>query len=657
MKTNNQDSDKIIQLKNQLLDISAISVLILSFPCFLIVACNIQHNEYKFICIIYCIAFLLYLGIIFLSSVLSLKFRFRSIVIIWCCVCITVLYDLIYNSSTQAGCFFIAILFVVVLIYVMKKMKTTYHLAINTLEKQHKDTSDSILRQKESETQYKDLFNNMLDAFAILEIISDTTNQPKDYRFLLINPAFETMTGLIKEELIGKSVREVLPETEQYWIDTYSQVALTGEPIRFEHYIKELNSFFEICAYCPKPGQFACIFQDITRRKKAESEQQELENQLRQSHKLEALGTLAGGVAHDFNNLLMPIMGYTEMLCDDYSDNEDIVSSLSEILKATSRAKIIAEQILTFSRRTKMLFTTVDIDKIIDETIPLLRATIPKSIEIKLDIEKKGYRVMGDPSHFQQIIMNLCTNAYHAIDRNDGLITVSLHEKYVDEFLQWNGDHLPSGKYIVLSIADNGHGMDNDTQERIFDPYFTTKEKGKGTGLGLSMVLGIVKRFNGGISLKSMINEGTCFNIFLPAIQISNETKEINKKIPISKGSERILLIDDEESILEIEKKMLHRLGYSVTAFNNSLEAKACFEKTPDAFDLIITDLSMPQISGDKLAYELTQIRLNIPVIICTGYSEQVSELSKKPGVSASLTKPILKKELACTIRQVLNGK
>jgi PAS domain S-box-containing protein len=512
------------------------------------------------------------------------------------------------------------------------------------------------MRQQECETQYADLFNNMIDAFAIHELIFDENEQPKDYRFLLVNPAFEKMTGQTKEDLIGKTVREVLPETEQYWIDTYGQVALTGKPIRFEHYTKDLDSF-EVCAYRPKAGQLACIFQNITRRKKAEAEQQELENQLRQSHKLEALGTLAGGVAHDFNNLLMPIMGYTEMLLDDFSEDADAASSLSEIFKAASRAKKLAEQILTFSRLSKMTFIPVDVEKTITETIPLLRATIPKMIEIKVNIETKGHKVMGDPTQLQQIIMNLCTNAYHAIDNNNGVISISLYKKYVDEFLQWNGEHLASGEYLVLSIADNGHGIDAETQERIFDPYFTTKEKGKGTGLGLSMVLGIVKRFKGGISLKSTIGKGTCFDILLPLLQAETDSKEKNNKMTISKGSERILLVDDEESILEIETKMLNRLGYSVSACLNSMDAKTYFEESPDSFDLIITDLSMPQMSGDKLALELTQIRPDIPVIICTGYSEQETELSDKPGVRATLTKPILKKELARTIRQVLNGK
>ena len=657
MKTKNHNSDIIFQLKNQLLDIAIISALILSLPAFLIFTCNIQHNECKPIDIIYCIAFLLYLMLGILSKVLSFRIRFYSIIIIWCIVFIGVIFDTIYIYSSQTGLFFAGLVLAGVLLFAIKKMQTTYPIAIEILEKQNKDISISKLRQKESEMQYIDLFNNMLDAFAIHELIFDTNNNPKDYRFLLVNPAFESMIGLKGKEIIGKTVREIFPETEQYWINIYGQVALTGEAIRFEHFAKELNSYFEVCAYRPAPGQFACIFQNITRRKKAESEQQELENQLRQSHKMEALGTLAGGVAHDFNNLLMPIMGYTEMMLDDFSNNQEAVSSLSEILKAATRAKNLAEQILTFSRRSKPQYTNVDFEKIIDETIPLLRSIIPKSIEIRQDIEKNGHVVQGDPSQFQQIIMNLCTNAYHAIDQENGFISISLYKRHMDEFQQWNGEHVPSGQYLILSISDNGKGIDSETQERIFDPYFTTKEKGKGTGLGLSMVLGIVNRFNGGISLKSEIGIGTCFEIYLPVFQAENHTEENFNKTPIVTGSERILLVDDEAAILEIEKKMLQRMGYSVTACINSLDAKACFEKSPDSFDLVISDLTMPNKSGDKLALELTQIRPDIPVIICTGYSEQETDLSHKPGVRASLTKPILKKELACTIRRVLNGK
>jgi PAS domain S-box-containing protein len=638
------------------LDVAIISAQILSLPAFLIFACNIQHNEFKLIYAIYCISFLLYLILGIFSKVLSFRIRFFSIAIIWCIVCIGVLFDTIYIYSSQTGLIFASLVLAGVLLFGIKKIQRTYPIAIEILEKQSQDISISKLRQKESEMQYMNLFNNMLDAFAIHELILDTDNNPKDYRFLLVNPVFESMTGLKGKDIIGKTVREVLPETEQYWIDTYSQVALTGEAIRFEHYSRELDSYFEVCAYCPEPGQFACIFQNITRRKKAEYEQQELENQLRQSHKMEALGTLAGGVAHDFNNLLMPIMGYTEMLLDDFSNNQDAVASLSEILKAASRAKNLAEQILTFSRCSKIQNTSVDVVKIIEETIPLLRSIIPKSIEIRQDIEKNGHVVIGDPSQFQQIIMNLCTNAYHAIDKDNGFIFISLHKKHMDEFHQWNGEHLPSGQYIVLSISDNGKGITSETQERIFDPYFTTKEKGKGTGLGLSMVLGIVNRFNGGISLKSEIGIGTCFEIYIPVIQADSNTEENNNKAPIVSGSERILLVEDEEAILEIEKKMLQRMGYSVTACINSLDAKACFEKSPDSFDLVISDLTMPNISGDKLAIELTQIRPDIPVIICTGYSERESDLSHKPGVRALLTKPILKKELAGAIRRVLNG-
>jgi len=657
MKSNNQNSETKALLKNQLLDITLISVLILYGPCIVFLISNNSVFDIKIIYVIHFIACLYYFLIVIFSRLLSFKFRMFTVVFVWCVICITSLLDYLYTYSFRIEMILGGIVFAGFLIFALKKMQRTYHLAINTLEKQHQAISISRLHQKETETQHVDLFNNMLDALIILELILDSSNTPKDYRFILVNPAFESMTGLKKEELIGKTVREVLPQTEQYWVDTYIQVALNGDTIRFEHYTKDLDSYFEVCAYCPKPGQVACIFQNITRRKKAEFEQQELENQLRQSHKLEALGTLAGGVAHDFNNLLMPIMGYTEMLLDDFSNNPDVKANLNEILKAASRAKNLAEQILTFSRSSKMQYEPVDVESVIDETIPLLRTTIPNTIEIKKDIERKGRKVIGDPSQFQQIIMNLCTNAYQAIDKNNGLISISLRKRYVNEFFQWNAQHLPSGHYLVLSIADNGQGIDLETQERIFDPYFTTKAKGKGTGLGLSMVLGIVNRFNGGISLKSTIGKGTCFDIFMPVRQEEKDSKEMNNNMPIAKRSERILLVDDEEAILNIEKKMLQRMGYSVNTCMNSLDARALFEQSPDSFDLIISDLTMPQMAGDRLAYELTQIRPDIPVIICTRYSEQESELSTKPGVSATLIKPILKNELAHAIRQVINGK
>jgi len=515
MKSNNQIESKVNQIKNQLLDIAIISIMLMILP--MVLHTVYPHQGFQLICFTHCIAFLCYLILVILSKRLTYGFRLFAVTVILIIVGITALFDYLYLDCPLPQKVALGIILSGIFTYGLKKILSEYVSSIHIIDQQTQDLSDSQYRLSISEIQYNNLFNNMLDAFAVHEIIVDKNNQAKDYRFLIVNPAFEAMTGLKSKDVIGKTVTEVLPENESYWIEIYGKVALTGEPARFENYSKELDRYFEVCSYCPKPGHFACIFQDITHHKKAESEQKELESQLRQAHKMEALGTLAGGMAHDFNNMLMPIMGYTEMLIEDYADNEETSSSLKEILKAATRAKKLAEQVLTFSRRSKIQFKPVDINSVIDETIPLLETSIPYHIHLRPDIEHKSHIIMGDSVQLQQIIMNLCINAAHAIDKDSGLITISLCEqKQVTPFL-WNGKRLSSGGYHILTIADNGPGIAPEIQERIFDPYFTTKPKGKGTGLGLSMVLGIVNRLKGGIYLATDSVNGTRFDIYLPA--------------------------------------------------------------------------------------------------------------------------------------------
>jgi len=577
-------------------------------------------------------------------------------------------YTLNYCQFSHSAWFYAIVCIILlggVLVFFLGKLQREFFETIQKLNINHNRLVDSERQLKESKLQnihlsenMLDLFEHMLDAFALHELILDDNNQPKDYRFLLVNPAFETMTGLKSEQLIGKTILEVFPKTEFYWIQTYGKVALTGSPIKFENYSQELNRYFEVKAYCPASGQFACIFQDITRRKKAEDERKDLENQLRQSHKMEALGTLAGGLAHDFNNYLMPVMGYTEMLLEDYSDNNDIQSSLNEILKAAKRGKQLAEQVLTFSRRANHQFIPINLETIILETLPMLRASIPRSIDIVDHIETHDQMIMGDPVQFQQVILNLCNNAYHAIEKDNGRIIISLKVETVNKkILLWNGDQLPEGEYLRLKIEDNGHGIDTETQEKIFDPYFTTKEKGRGTGLGLSVVLGIINRFNGSIKLTSAIGKGTRFDIYFPLITETIKAQhDNNDNNSFEVGVENILLVDDEPSILDVEKKMLTRLGYNVITCLNGIEAKKIFKDNPDFFDLVITDLSMPGLAGDQLAEQLTLIRPDINVILFTGYSEEQSFVSTQTSIKAMLTKPILKKELARVIRKVIDN-
>jgi len=714
MSSDTQIESNINQLKNQLLNIAIYSVVAFALPGLIFLSGRLYDAGYYCILMTQCLAYVIFILIAAFSKFIPFNFRLITTLATWTIVGLTAMTDwwlipfglpVLISAAlfgtllihSRFGFFMLGLTLMIILlmrigiyyqwlfypenlkdilsinfvwaimisltvvlgglmVYSIGKLQTIYFEAILACDCQKETLQTSETRLKLSEQQYTQLFHNMLDAFAVHELIVDENNNPKDYRFLLVNPAFESMTAHKREDLIGKTVLEILPDIESYWLDMYRKVALSEGPIQFENYAKTLNRYLEVCAYCPTPGQVACIFRDISRRKIAESEQKDLENQLRQSHKMEALGTLSGGVAHDFNNMLMPIMGYTEMLIDDHEENPETKSSLNEILKAASRAKKLAEQILTFSRRSKMQFLAIDVVKIIEETIPLLRASIPTSIELRQDIENINYQIMGDATQFQQIILNLCTNAFHAMDKDNGWISISLHAKQINELSLWNGENLPAGRYLRLSIADNGHGIDSETQERIFDPYFTTKEKGKGTGLGLSMVLGIVNRFNGGILLQSTPSEGTRFDIFLPLVDLAEMAQTANNNTPIETGAERILLVDDEDAILDIEKKLLLRLGYAVTASNSSLDALALFEKSPDDFDLVVSDLTMPKMSGDQLADAIKEIRPDVPVIICTGYSQEKTDMLKNSTINATLTKPVLKKELARAVRQVLDG-
>lgn len=711
---NNFVQDRSKAIKNQLLDSSMIFIAILLTPGFVATAYQMYDHGFPKIMIIHNCAFFCYLGITMFSRFFDYSFKLIATLALWMLVGITGFFSWklmafalpvllaasffgTLFSGIRFGIFSIGVTLITIImvriasenqwidypqalkpyilwhstwiiaiacvlslggvvVFALGKLQKEYFLALNALDTKNQNLKNSEKRLKESELQYNYLFENMLDAFAVHELMVDEKNQPINYRYLLANPAFETMIGLKSDQLIGKTAVDVLPKIEPYWIQTYGQVALTGSPIKFENYSTDLDRYFEICAYCPAPGQFACIFKDITRRKKAEDERKELENQLRQSHKMEALGTLAGGLAHDFNNFLMPVMGYTEMLIEDYSDNEDILSSLQEILKAAKRGKQLAEKVLTFSRRSNQQCTATCLEEIVSETLPLLRASIPTTIEIIDHIEKNGHMVMGDPVQLQQIIMNLSTNAYHAMEEGSGRITISLQSETIDkQILLWDGNYLIKGDYIKLTIEDDGHGIDEETQEKIFDPYFTTKEKGKGTGLGLSVVLGIVNRLNGGIKLTTSVGKGTCFDIYFPLIKSKERFSTPDNNGTIEPGVETILLVDDEESILDVEKKLLTRLGYQVTACLNGMEAKKIFENNPNAFDLIITDFTMPNLTGVQLADQLIQIRPDIPVILCTGYSEEQFFISKDQGIKAMLTKPILKKELARVIRNVID--
>ena len=383
--------------------------------------------------------------------------------------------------------------------------------------------------------------------------------------------------------------------------------------------------------------------------------------ELQHSQKMESIGTLAGGIAHDFNNLLFPILGNTEILKSILSEDDPAQENLDEIYDATLRASDLAKQILTFSRHESSEIKPIKIQPIIYEALKLIRSTIPSTIIIKQEIETDCPIVNADSTHIHQILMNLMTNSYHAMEKDHGgELKVSLKEIILSESDLTKPEMIKSnikpGHYACLSIIDTGTGIDDEVIEKIFDPFFTTKEKGRGTGMGLSVVHGIVTNINGAIKVTSEPETGTQFSVYLP-ISKSTVEKTTTKTIKqIQTGTERILLVDDEEAIVKMEKQMLERLGYHVFSYSSSTEALKAFQKEPDKFDLVITDMAMPNMPGDILTAELLKISKDIPIIICTGFSYKIStEKAAAMGVKSFLLKPITMEDISEKIRQALD--
>jgi len=411
--------------------------------------------------------------------------------------------------------------------------------------------------------------------------------------------------------------------------------------------LNEVNSIYKEIQ--ETADSFACMKESLI---SYEQEKAKLEKQVRHSQKMEAIGTLAGGVAHDFNNILYPILGYTEMALDEISEGSTARESLNEILTAAQRARKLVEQILTFSRLDHQGRIPLKIHGAVKEALNLLRATLPATIEVVQRIDENCGPVLADPTQIQQVVMNLCTNAFHAMQDHGGTLTVGLEE------IQIASEDLPGSQdpvtYVKLTVADTGYGMSKDVLERIFEPYFTTKKVGEGTGMGLAVVHGIIKGYDGDIQVYSEPGNGTTFNVYLPRIYKDVKT-DGRVPVKIEKGDERILLVDDEDQIARMLEQMLASLGYRVRAVSDPMEALEIFENTPQAFDLVITDMTMPKITGDLLSRELMKIRPEIPVILCTGFSKLIDEdRAKEIGIRRLIMKPVIKSEIAGAIRAVL---
>jgi signal transduction histidine kinase len=388
------------------------------------------------------------------------------------------------------------------------------------------------------------------------------------------------------------------------------------------------------------------------------SDKKNLEKQLQQSQKMEAVGTLAGGIAHDFNNILAAIIGYTEIAGLRLPEDNKAKESLKEVLHAGRRARDLVKQILTFSRKGEQERIPMQIGPIVKEALKLLRSSLPTTVEIRQKIESDTGIVEADPTQIHQILMNLCANASYAMGEEGGILNVAIENVGLGSSDSESGYFdIPPGNYMRLTVSDTGQGMPPELLERIFEPYYTTKEKGEGTGLGLSVVHGIVKSYGGTITAYSEPGKGSTFHVYFPVIEQKRVFPETDDSSPIPTGNERILFIDDEPPLVDLGNQMLERLGYKVSTRTSSLEALELFKVKPDQFDLVLTDMTMPHMTGEKLAGEIMKIRSDIPVIICTGYSEYISEeKAKEIGIKAFIMKPLVMRDLANTVRKILDN-
>jgi PAS domain S-box-containing protein len=470
------------------------------------------------------------------------------------------------------------------------------------------------------------------------------------------NPKAHEILGCSAEELHETPFMDLVHPEDRVLLPKKPQTMHKGEEIPSAYSLRIINKsgeelWVQINAvdikWEGKPATLNFVT-DITFEKR-------LEAQLLQAQKMEAIGTLAGGIAHDFNNILSSVIGYTELAIEEVSKGGLLHNNLKEVLRAGRRARDLVKQILAFSRQSDHELRPLEISPIIKETLKLLRASLPSTLEIHQNIGPDLGTVMTDPTHVNQILMNLCTNAAHAMGENGGTLDVSLEkvDNGTDLGVRFTG--LSPGPYLKLTVNDNGHGMAPEVKERIFDPYFTTKEKGEGTGLGLAMVHGIVKSHGGTITVYSEPEMGSTFHVYLPIIETEKD-QDTGREKTVPTGSERILFVDDEQPIVDIGKQMIEQLGYTVVIRTSSLEALELFRTKPHEFDLIITDMTMPNMTGEELANELMFIRPDIPIILCTGFSRRVTEKKAKAmGIQAFIMKPILKQELAETIRRVLD--
>ena len=504
---------------------------------------------------------------------------------------------------------------------------------------------------REAENRYRALFASANDAILI---------RRSDGICIDCNQKALELFGCERYQIVGHPPDILTPPVQPDGSNSFEKAgklikkALAGEPITVEWQIKRADGSLRdvisnINSFKANSKQYVqSVLKDITRQKRIESE-------LRQAQKMEGIGTLAGGIAHDFNNILSAIIGYTELAQMKAEPESELGKDLLQVRMASERARGLVRQILTFSRKKQQEQVVLQVNLVVKEALKLIRSSIPSTIEITQDIATQA-AVLTDPTHIHQLIMNLCTNAYQAMEKTGGKLHVSMHEILVSNDPKSTYIDLPAGSYVHIAVKDTGYGMDEETISKIFDPFFTTKAQDRGTGLGLAVVNDIVQGLNGTITIQSTLGKGSIFNVYLPVVQdITLDSHPSSELITPISGSERIMVVDDEEAIRYLVKKILVPNGYQVDLFQDGSEAWQAFKRDPRKWSLVVTDQTMPIMTGEELATKVMELSPDLPVILCTGYSESISvDKALSLGIKAYLHKPIAMNELLASVHRVL---